>query len=93
MSKASKIKILLDGDSHTFEMNTDETILDVAIDNDIDMPYSCQSGVCTACQGRLLVGSVEMDVSDGLSEQEIDDGYILSCQSNPSSDIVEIDIE
>ena len=93
MSKASKIKILLDGDSHTFEMNTDETILDVAIDNDIDMPYSCQSGVCTACQGRLLVGSVEMDVSDGLSEEEIDDGYILCCQSHPSSDTVEIEIE
>ena len=93
MSKTSKIKILLDGDSHTFEMNTDETILDVAIDNDIDMPYSCQSGVCTACQGRLLNGSVEMDVSDGLSEQEIDDGYILCCQSHPSSDTVEIEIE
>ena len=93
MSKPSKIKILLDGDSHTFEMNTDETILDVAIDNDIDMPYSCQSGVCTACQGRLLNGSVEMDVSDGLSEQEIDDGYILCCQSHPSSDTVEIEIE
>ena len=93
MSKPSKIKILLDGDSHTFEMNTDETILDVAIDNDIDMPYSCQSGVCTACQGRLLVGSVEMDVSDGLSEEEIDDGYILCCQSHPSSDTVEIEIE
>ena len=93
MSKPSKIKILLDGDSHTFEMNTDETILDVAIDNDIDMPYSCQSGVCTACQGRLLNGSVEMDVSDGLSEEEIDDGYILCCQSHPSSDTVEIEIE
>ena len=93
MSNASKIKILLDGDSHTFEMNTDETILDVAIDNDIDMPYSCQSGVCTACQGRLLNGSVEMDVSDGLSEEEIDDGYILCCQSHPSSDTVEIEIE
>ena len=93
MSKASKIKILLDGDSHTFEMNTEETILDVAIDNDIDMPYSCQSGVCTACQGRLLNGSVEMDVSDGLSEEEIDDGYILCCQSHPSSDTVEIEIE
>ena len=93
MSKASKIKILLDGDSHTFEMNTDETILDVAIDNDIDMPYSCQSGVCTACQGRLLNGSVEMDVSDGLSEEEIDDGFILCCQSHPSSDTVEIEIE
>ena len=93
MSKASKIKILLDGDSHTFEMNTNETILDVAIENDIDMPFSCQSGVCTACQGRLLNGSVEMDVSDGLSEEEIDDGYILCCQSHPSSDTVEIEIE
>ena len=93
MSKASKIKILLDGDSHTFEMNTNETILDVAIENDIDMPFSCQSGLCTACQGRLLNGSVEMDVSDGLSEEEIDDGYILCCQSHPSSDTVEIEIE
>ena len=93
MSKISKIKILLDGHTYNFEMSKEENILDVAIDNDIDMPYSCQSGVCTACQGKLISGSVDMDVSDGLSEDEIEDGYILCCQSHPLTEDVEIEID
>ena len=93
MSKISKIKILLDGHTYNFEMSKKENILDVAIDNDIDMPYSCQSGVCTACQGKLISGSVDMDVSDGLSEDEIEDGYILCCQSHPLTEDVEIEID
>ena len=93
MTKISKIKILLDGHTHNFEMSKEENILDVAIDNDIDMPYSCQSGVCTACQGKLISGSVDMDVSDGLSEDEIEDGYILCCQSHPLTEDVEIEID
>ena len=63
------------------------------LENDIDLPYSCQSGVCTACQGKLLKGTVSMDVSDGLSDEEIEEGYILCCQSHPTSDEVEIEIE
>ena len=93
MSKISKIKILLDGHTYNFEMSKEENILDVAIDNDIDMPYSCQSGVCTACQGKLILGSVDMDVSDGLSKDEIEDGYILCCQSHPLTEDVEIEID
>ena len=93
MAKDSSIKINMDGESFQFSMTPSETILDSALDNDIDLPYSCQSGVCTACQGKLISGTVSMDVSDGLSDEEIEEGYVLCCQSHPTSDDVEIEIE
>ena len=93
MTNNSTVKINMDGEEFNFKMSPTEYILDEALDSDIDLPYSCQSGVCTACQGKLLKGTVSMDVSDGLSDEEIDEGYILSCQSHPTSDEVEIEIE
>ena len=93
MSSNSIVKINMDGDEFNFKMSSSEYILDAALDNDVDLPYSCQSGVCTACQGKILKGTVTMDVSDGLSDEEIEEGYILSCQSYPTSDEVEIEIE
>ena len=83
----------MDGETFKFKMSPSETILDSALDNDIDLPYSCQSGVCSACQGKVITGTVSMDVSDGLSDDEIEEGYILSCQSYPTSDDVEIEID
>ena len=83
----------MDGDEFNFNMSPSNYILDTALENDIDLPYSRQSGVCTACQGKLLKGTVSMDVSDGLSDEEIEEGYILCCQSHPTSDEVEIEIE
>ena len=83
----------MDGETFKFKMSPTETILDSALDNDIDLPYSCQSGVCSACQGKVITGTVSMDVSDGLSDEEIEEGYILSCQSYPTSDDVEIEID
>ena len=93
MAKDSSIKINMDGETFKFVMPSSETILDTALEKDIDLPYSCQSGVCTACQGKLVSGKVSMDVSDGLSDEEIEEGYILCCQSHPTSDDVEIEIE
>jgi len=87
------VKIKMDGDKFEFEMQKSETVLDSALENDIDLPYSCQSGVCTACQGKLISGSVDMEVSDGLSDEEISDGYILCCQSTPTSDMIEVEID
>ena len=89
----TNVKIMMDGEDFDFEMKKSETILDAALENDIDLPYSCQSGVCTACQGKLISGSVDMDVSDGLSDEEISEGYILCCQSIPSSDLIEVEID
>ncbi|MEC7858571.1 MAG: 2Fe-2S iron-sulfur cluster binding domain-containing protein [Bacteroidota bacterium] len=93
MNDMTNVKIMMDGEDFDFEMKKSETILDAALENDIDLPYSCQSGVCTACQGKLISGSVDMDVSDGLSDEEISEGYILCCQSIPSSDLIEVEID
>ena len=93
MAKDSSIKINMDGETFKFVMPSSETILDTALEKGIDLPYSCQSGVCTTCQGKLVSGTVSMDVSDGLSDEEIEEGYILCCQSHPTSDDVEIEIE
>lgn len=93
MAKDSSIKINMDGEIFKFSMSSSETILDSALEKDIDLPYSCQSGVCTACQGKLINGTVSMDVSDGLSDEEIKEGFILCCQSHPTSDDIEIEIE
>ena len=88
MQNKSKVTIHIDGDAHDIE-----AILDAGLENDIDMPYSCQSGVCTSCQGKLISGNVKMNVSDALSDEEIAKGYILCCQSIPLTDSLVIEIE
>ena len=93
MSDNINVKINMDGEIFQFVMARNDNILDSALSKDIDLPYSCQSGVCTACQGKLVSGKVEMEVTDGLSDEEIDEGYILCCQAQPTSGDLEIDIE
>ncbi len=89
---AHPVKIILDGEEYSFEVPADKTILEQGLDQDIDMPYSCQSGLCTACRGKLLSGSVKMTQYDGLSEEEYDEGYVLCCQAHPETDDVAIEI-
>ena len=93
MSDNINVKINMDGEIFEFVMARNDNILDSALNEDIDLPYSCQSGVCTACQGKLVSGKVEMEVTDGLSDKEIDEGYVLCCQAQPTSGDLEIDIE
>ena len=93
MQNKSKVTIHIDGDTYDIEVGKKETILDAGLENDIDMPYSCQSGVCTSCQGKLISGNVKMNVSDALSDEEIAKGYILCCQSIPLTDSLVIEIE
>ncbi|HSI74710.1 MAG TPA: ferredoxin--NADP reductase [Lunatimonas sp.] len=88
-----EVTITLEGQSYTFDVTPDKTILEAGLDMDIDMPYSCQSGLCTACRGRLLSGKVTMDEDAGLSENEIEAGYILCCSSKPKSGEIKINIE
>jgi ring-1,2-phenylacetyl-CoA epoxidase subunit PaaE len=91
MSK--KITIICDDVEYNLEMNDDKTILDFALENDIDAPYSCQGGICSTCLARLDKGSVKMDNNQILTDDEIQDGYILSCQSRPTSDEVVINYD
>lgn len=88
-----KIKVTLDGKTRELLVKTNKSILDAALQSRLDAPYACQSGVCTTCRARLLRGSITMDEDSGLSESEIEEGYILTCQSHPLSDDVEIEYE
>ena len=88
-----KITFKVDGLETTIEGDENKTLLDTAIENDIDAPYSCQGGICSTCLAKLTLGSVKMDNNQILTDDEIQDGYILSCQSRPSSDEVEINYD
>ncbi|MEK9756571.1 MAG: 2Fe-2S iron-sulfur cluster binding domain-containing protein [Bacteroidota bacterium] len=91
MSK--KVKIICDEIEYNLQMEEDKTILELALENDIDAPYSCQGGICSTCLAKLESGSVEMDNNQILTDDEIQDGYILSCQSRPTSDEVTINYD
>lgn len=90
--KAHSVTIILDGEEHNFEVPAGKAILETALDNDIDMPFSCQSGLCTACRGKLLSGTMTMEEEEGLSDAEREEGYVLTCVGHPTSDDVKIEI-
>lgn len=90
--KSREVTVILDGEEHKFTVEPDKTILETALDLDIDLPYSCQSGLCTACRGKCLSGKVKLDEEEGLSESEIDEGYVLTCVGHPLTDDVVIEI-
>ncbi len=89
---AREVTIIYDDEEYKYTVEPDETILEKGLDEDIDLPFSCQSGLCTACRGRCVSGKVKMDEVEGLSEAEIDEGYVLPCVSHPLTDDVKIEI-
>jgi ring-1,2-phenylacetyl-CoA epoxidase subunit PaaE len=78
---------------HKVNVAAGQTILEAALDQDIDLPYSCQSGMCTACMGKCKTGQVKMSDPDGLSENEIKQGFVLTCVGRPLTDDVLIEID
>ena len=60
-----------------------QNILDVALNQGLDLPYSCKGGVCVTCRCKVLEGEVAMDKNFGLDASEVQQGYVLSCQSRP----------
>ncbi len=91
-SKDYEVTVLFDDEEHTFLVPADKSILETALDKDIDLPFSCQSGLCTACRGRLLSGTMHLDEDEGLSDSERADGYVLTCVGHPTSPGVKIQI-
>jgi ring-1,2-phenylacetyl-CoA epoxidase subunit PaaE len=84
------VTISLNGKETDIEVEKGTTILDAAKEQDLDPPYACQIGVCTTCRAKLLEGEVEMDEREGLSDDEIKKGYILTCQSHPTTPKVKL---
>lgn len=90
MGGAQKAVIILNGKETEIEVPKGTTILEAAKEQDLDPPYACQIGVCTTCRAKLLEGKVEMDEREGLSDDEINKGYILTCQSHPTTPKVKL---
>jgi ring-1,2-phenylacetyl-CoA epoxidase subunit PaaE len=87
----SKVTIILDGQETTFELaQSGQTVLEAALKNGMDAPYSCRGGVCTTCKAKVLEGSVKMDANYALTNTEIKDGYVLACQSHPTSEMLKL---
>ena len=92
--KAKKLIIQLDGKPLHFEFHKDDdNILDKALENGADLPFACKGGVCCTCKAKLVSGEVKMYVNYGLEQDEIDRGFILTCQSYPISDEVTVNFD
>ena len=91
----SKITVKLDGRSFDFDLSlsSDTTILDAALKQGADLPFACKGGMCCTCKAKLLQGEVEMDVHWGLEHEEIEKGFILTCQSHPKTEKVVVDFD
>ncbi len=90
--KTREVTIRYDGQEYKVSVPPNSTILETALDQGIDLPYSCQSGLCTACRGRALSGKVKLDEEEGLSQSERNEGYVLTCVGHPLTDDVVIEI-
>ena len=90
----SRITVKLDGISFDFDLaKNGPAILDAALKQGADLPYACKGGVCCTCRAKLIEGEVDMDVNYGLEPEEIEQGFILTCQSHPRTEKVVVDFD
>jgi ring-1,2-phenylacetyl-CoA epoxidase subunit PaaE len=92
--EGSKVTITLDGRSASFTRPTDgPPVLDAALTVRADAPFACKGGVCGTCRAKLVEGTVEMDTNWALEPDEVERGYVLTCQSHPTSESVVLDYD
>jgi len=89
----SEVTITLDGNNFVLPYDSNESILDVAQQNGLDLPYACKGGVCSTCICKVEEGEVEMDVNYSLEPDELAAGMVLSCQSHPKTDKVKLNFD
>jgi ring-1,2-phenylacetyl-CoA epoxidase subunit PaaE len=81
----TKITVIVDDEETTFEMSQKQTLLEAALKQGLDAPYSCQGGICSSCLARITSGTAEMKKNSILTDSEIAEGLILTCQAHPTS--------
>ncbi|MGB1170051.1 MAG: 2Fe-2S iron-sulfur cluster-binding protein [Flavobacteriaceae bacterium] len=89
----TEVSVLLDDEEIHFTMNQTDNILAAALRNDVDAPYSCQGGVCSSCLGRVSEGTAVMVKNSILTDDEVSEGFILTCQAHPTTSKISIDFD
>jgi len=89
-----EVEVVLDGARHGFRMARDGTaIVDAALDQGLELPYSCKGGMCCTCRAMLREGEVEMATNYSLEPWEVEAGYVLCCQARPLTDRLVLDFD
>ncbi|WP_411974338.1 2Fe-2S iron-sulfur cluster-binding protein [Sulfitobacter faviae] len=91
--KGTEITVIIDGARRSFTMQKGQSVLEAALENGQEAPFSCKAGVCSTCMGKVLEGEVEMISNHALEDYEVERGYVLTCQSYPLSDKLTIDYD
>lgn len=90
----SKVQVILDDESFDFNLDSNGmTILDAAQKAGGDLPYACKGGVCCTCKAKVMEGTVRMVINYALSPEEVESGYILTCQAHPTSEKVVVSFD
>ncbi len=91
---AAHVTVRLGGRSSSLDLRPDDVpVLDAALRVRSDLPFACKGGVCGTCRARLVTGTVVMDTNYALEPDELDAGYVLTCQAHPTSEVVELDFD
>lgn len=89
----TKITITLDDETETFTMSQKKSVLEAALEHKLDAPFSCQGGICSTCIARIIEGKAEMRKNQILTDGEIAEGLILTCQAHPTTPTLVIDYD
>ena len=89
----TEVTVVLDDEEQSFTMNQKELVLDAVLKNDMDAPYSCQGGVCSSCIARVVEGEAEMVKNQILTDGEVAEGLILTCQAHPKTAKLKVDYD
>jgi ring-1,2-phenylacetyl-CoA epoxidase subunit PaaE len=92
-AKGTELTVIIEGAQRSFEMSKGQSVLEAALENGQDAPFSCKAGVCSTCMCKVLEGEVEMISNHALEDYEVERGYVLSCQSYPLTDRLVIDYD
>lgn len=87
------VTVIMDGHKKAFAMSESDNIVDAAAAQGIELPFSCKGGVCATCRTHVRDGEVRMDTNYGLEPWEVEQGYVLACQSHPVSDKLTLDYD